>query len=213
MVSAKNAAVFPLFFPYAACDVFSNHCVFLCCHGCYLQGLFHLGWPLLSPLVFLKGSTCIHFWTCRLQLLTNIICSRYFVILCLLAVKLFELYILFIMFNRISSLSQLHYQTHHLSFAASLVSLDFSFLIFILCWFSLNLILIFLLVLIKGCISNNNVEITFWNLISKISPFVANTRGYTVIVIVFRTCTESVMSSLSLQRWFLSDKTLYLQED
>lgn len=45
----------------------------------------------------------------------------------------------------------------------------------------------FLLVLIKGYTSNNSVEIAFWNLASKISPFIANTHSCSVIVIAFKT--------------------------
>lgn len=91
-----------LFFHYASFGAFSK--MVLHCRSYYFQGLFHLECSLMSPLVFLKGSTCFHFWTCRVQLPTHSDCSRSCLILCLLAVRLFELYILVSMLNRLLSI-------------------------------------------------------------------------------------------------------------
>lgn len=111
-VSAKTAASLV----YSLCLImffFPNWCLFLGCLGCSLQGLFHLECSWLSPQVFLKFSAHFCVWTCRVQLLTHISCSRSFLIPCLLAVKLFELYILFTVLNRLLFIS-LSYTLSHL---------------------------------------------------------------------------------------------------
>lgn len=77
-VSAKNAASLAFSLCLIMGFFFPSWCVFLCCFGCSLQGLFHLECSLLSPQVFLKCSTHFHFQTHRGQLLTRINCSTSF---------------------------------------------------------------------------------------------------------------------------------------
>jgi len=144
VVSATNAA--SLVSSYASFGVFfPNCCLSLCCLGCYLQGLLHLERSLLSPLVFLKSSTRFHFRTFRVQLLTHTDRSRSFLILCRLAAKLLELYVLFSVLNRLLSIC--------LSYTVKLlVSLVLQLHLYVLAFFLDFLIMLYTLKLILICL-------------------------------------------------------------